>query len=105
MFSVRQPLLLPSSNFQEPFYDSSCSELSDIPEVEEPSSPDSTNENRPLKDTLKSLVNGLSNMSNDSSDFEEIYQRNLTQVRVGNVYLRVCVVVGPVFTPLQVCKA
>ncbi|XP_052272228.1 peripheral-type benzodiazepine receptor-associated protein 1-like isoform X3 [Dreissena polymorpha] len=74
-----QPLLLPSSNFQEPFYDSSCSELSDIPEVEEPSSPDSTNENPPMKDTLKSLVNGLSNMSHDSSDFEEIYQRNLTQ--------------------------
>lgn len=76
-----QHILMPTSKFQEPFYDSSCSELSDIPEVDEPSSPESTNENSPLKDTLKSLVNGLSNLSNESSDFEEIYQRNLTQVR------------------------
>jgi len=73
---------MPTSKFQEPFYDSSCSELSDIPEVDEPSSPEPTNENSPFKDTLKSLVNGISNLSNESSDFEEIYQRNLTQVRL-----------------------
>lgn len=70
-------------SFPDAFYDSSCSELSDIPEVEEPSSPESANENSPLKDTLHSLVNGLANMTNDSSDFEEIYQRNLTEVRIG----------------------
>ncbi|XP_052800105.1 peripheral-type benzodiazepine receptor-associated protein 1-like isoform X4 [Mya arenaria] len=80
----QQPISLQptTTNFQEPFYDSSCSELSDIPEVEEPSSPESANENPPLKDTLKSLVNGISNLSNDSLDFEEIYQRNLTQEQI-----------------------
>lgn len=71
------------AGYQDAFYDSSCSELSDIPEVEEPSSPEPANENSPLKDTLHSLVNGLTNMSNDSLDFEEIYLRNLTEVRIG----------------------
>lgn len=75
-----QKAIVPS--YQDPFYDSSCSELSDIPEVEEPSSPESANENSPLKDTLHSLVNGLNNLSNDSSDIEEIYLRNLTEVRM-----------------------
>ena len=70
-------------NFQEPFYDSSVSELSDIPEVDEVSSPEIlANENHPNKDTLHSLVNGL-RLSNESSDIEEIYQRNLTEVRIG----------------------
>jgi len=82
VLSALQHALMPTSKFQEPFYDSSCSELSDIPEVDEPSSPEPTNENSPFKDTLKSLVNGISNLSNESSDFEEIYQRNLTQVRL-----------------------
>ncbi|XP_045172088.2 peripheral-type benzodiazepine receptor-associated protein 1-like isoform X4 [Mercenaria mercenaria] len=76
--AYEQKALVPTS-FPDAFYDSSCSELSDIPEVEEPSSPESANENSPLKDTLHSLVNGLTNLSNDSSDFEEIYQRNLTE--------------------------
>jgi hypothetical protein len=33
------------------------------------------------------LVNGLANMTNDSSDFEDIYQRNLAEVRIGWVEL------------------
>ena len=75
-----------TGNYQDPFYDSSCSELSDIPEVEEISSPEPTNENSPLKDTLHSLVNGMSGLTNESSDFEEIYQSNLRKVRIGQIF-------------------
>lgn len=105
MFFRSQNTLMPTSKFQEPFYDSSCSELSDIPEVDEPSSPESTNENSPFKDTLKSLVNGISNLSNESSDFEEIYQRNLTQVRSMSWQLTQCLSgFGTLFCTLKLQK-